>query len=196
MARPPHLLAAKSHEPHLTVFLASPGAEADHLMAQLDKEVAFLRTQTFAASTRQCHKSQLKCYMDFCTAHGIAPIPASTENVCRYIAFLCRSKTYSSILQYMSVIRLLHLEAGLPHPYAGNYHVSALLKGVKRVKGNEPNYKMTLSIDQLRQLKLHMDTSSLPDSQLWAMITACFFGLLRIGNVTVPNATVCDPALL
>ena len=51
---------------------------------------------------------------------------------------------------------------------------------------------MTLSLPQIRQLKTHLDTSYLPDAQIWPLITSCFFGLLRVGNVTVPTQSNWD----
>ena len=130
-------------------------------------------------------KSHVKCYIDFCTAYQLPPVPATPVNICRYITFLCRTKAFSTIQQYLSIIRLLHLELGLPHPYQGNHQISSLMKAVKRVKGNSQAYKLSLSLHQIKKLCSHLDLSKRPDAQTWCIIACCFYGLLRIGSVTV-----------
>ena len=49
-------------------------------------------------------------YLDFCTKIGIAPVPISQTDLGRYIAYLSRKLTFSSVRQYLNIVRLLHLE--------------------------------------------------------------------------------------
>ena len=147
-------------------------------VGQLDKEVATLRQYTFAPSTKNNYRSQLKCYLEFCSEHALQPVPASPLTICRYIAFLARSKTFGTIQQYLLAIRILHLESGLRNPSEGQYQIQSLMRAVKRVKGCEQRYKQTLSLKQIHSLYHQLDMSHVPDIQLWAIITACFYGLL------------------
>ena len=119
-------------------------------------------------------------------------MPASTVNICRYIVYLARTKRFSSINQYLNIIRLLHLENNLPHPYENNYHITSLLKGVKRVKGDIPNAKSVLHITEIHAMKASLDLSCLKDLQVWCAILLCFYGLLRISSVTVPSKSSWD----
>lgn len=161
-------------------------------MQQLDKEVAALREHTYAPATKQNYKSQLRSYLEFCHTYNFQPVPASPENICRYIAYLARAKAFGTIQQYLSIIRLLHLNNNFANPLSSNHSVSSLMRAVKRVKGAEQNYKLTLSLNQIKALFKMLNMSSKPDLQLWAMISACFYGLLRIGSVTVPSAKQWD----
>lgn len=138
------------------------------------------------------YKSQLKAYIDFCSTHNIQPVPATPTNICRYIAFLYRNKAFSTIQQYICVIRLLHLEMGLPHPYQNNHQVSSLLKAVKRAKGYSPAYKLSMTLSQVNSIKSHLDVTCLPDAQIWCLIMMCFYGLLRISSATVPSKSSWD----
>lgn len=85
------------------------------------------------------------------------------------------------------------MEFGLPHPIMDNYHVSSLLKAVKRFKGCEPRYKLTLSVANLSHMLAYLNLSRTSDAQLWSLILACFYGMLRISNVTVPSPVNWNP---
>lgn len=169
-----------------------------NLLRQLDTEVAELRNHQFATATKQTYTSHLRCYLQFCTLACIQPIPASTLNVCRYIAFLSRSKSFSSIQQYINIISLLHRQLGLINPMQDNYSIASLMKGIKRVKGQSPAYKLPLSLAQIQCMGQHLNLDTLPDMQMWCIILSCFFGLLRISSVTCDKSTswIKDKTLL
>ncbi|KAK7089168.1 hypothetical protein V1264_024786 [Littorina saxatilis] len=47
----------------------------------------------------------------------IMPVPVNEQTVAQYAAYLARRLKPSSIKQYINIIRILHLESGLPHPF-------------------------------------------------------------------------------
>ena len=148
----------------------------------------------FADSTKRSYRTFLHCYLTFCATFEIPALPATPVNIGRYIAYLSATKSFTSIQQYLSIVRLLHMEFGLPHPFQDNHHVSSLLKAVKRSKGCEPRYKLTLSVDNLLSMLTFLDLSRTPDAQLWSLILACFYGMLRISSVSVPSPQNWAPA--
>ena len=162
-------------------------------MDQLDLEVAALKANALADATKKAYASYLQAYLSFCKTANLPALPASEVNIGRYIAFLYRSKSANSIPQYLTVIRLLHLEFGLPNPLQDNHHISSLIKGTKRLKG-ESLYKLTLTVGDLLAMKKYMSLNTPADAQLWSIILTCFYGLLRISNVTAPYASSWDPA--
>ena len=87
---------------------------------------------------------------------------------------------------------MLHLERHLSHPYQDNYHVSSVLKGVKRLKGNHHNAKQVLTLQQLHAMVSFLDVSCIRDLQISCALLLCFHGLLRISSVTVPNKHTWD----
>ena len=174
------------------MFFATPGVKATSALKQLDAELADLRRKAYAPSTYRGYHSNIKTFLAFCSTHDLQPVPASPLTICRYITFLARDKALSTIQQYLSSVRLLHLELGYNHPYQDSYSVSSLLKGVKRVKGQSSAYKLPLSIKQIHSMHTHLDIASMPGLQLWCVINLCFYGLLRIGSVTVPNKQSWD----
>lgn len=164
------------------------------LVAQLDKEVNELRAHALAPSTKRTYSTYLQQYLTFCQVHHLPALPATTRNICRYIAFLSRTKVPNSIPQYLTVIRLLHLQLDLPHPFKENHTVDYLIKAVKRHKAKEVHYKMTLTTDDLRAMKPFLALHKPADAQLWSLLLTCYFALLRISNVTVPSKNCWDQA--
>jgi hypothetical protein len=152
-----------------------------------------LRAYTLAPSTKRTYASYFQTYINFCALYDLPALPAMPTNICRYITFLSRSKTPTSIPQYLTVIRLLHLLLDLTNPIKDNFQIDSLLTAVKRHKAKEICYKMTLSCSDLLAIRSHLDLNKPPDAQIWSLILTCFFGLLRISNVTVPSKHYWDP---
>ena len=153
-----------------------------------------LKSLVFAESTKRSYGSLLHTYLSFCEDHQLPALPATDINIGRYIAYLAPSKTPSSIQQYLTVIRLLHLEFNLPHPLQDNHHITSLLKAVKRDKGSGHRYKLTLSCSHMAAMLPYLNLKKVSDAQLWSLLLACFFGMLRISNVTVPQLNNWAPA--
>jgi len=129
----------------------------DARIQQLDREVATLKGHRFAHSTRKSYASSIRTYLSFCNDHNISPLPANAININRYIAFLARDRSYTTIQQYLSSVNLLHLELGYAHPTQDQYAVRSLLKAIRRVKATPAVYKLPLSVRQLRAMCARLD---------------------------------------
>ena len=60
------------------------------------------------------------------------PVPVTTVNLCRYVAYLGRSYRFCTVQQYINIVRLIHLEMGLSNPLKDNWSVSSVLAGVQQ----------------------------------------------------------------
>jgi hypothetical protein len=153
-------------------------------LSQLRTELHDLQRSALAESTQRAYASYYRSYKSFCEKIGYPLVPCDPEQACLYITFLARTHRYSSILKYFGIIRVVHLECGLPDPKLSvNYTVKRTLLAVKRVKGSEPVRKEALSPELLMQMSDHLDMSILDDVSFWAICLVAFFGLLRISNV-------------
>ena len=74
----------------------------------------------------------------------------SQENACRYIAFLSHKLAYTSIKQYINVVRIMHLQAGPANHFQGSWHIEMLLKGTEKVLGAAHRRKLTVTPAILR----------------------------------------------
>lgn len=138
---------------------------------------------TYAPSTQRSYRTHRDCYMMFCAATGSTPVPASSETLCLYAAMLARSLKYSSVKQYLNVVRLLHLEWGLPNPVCNDFRLGCLLRGVRRDKGDAVDRKLPVTPELLKKLLRHLNLNTLTDCSLWAAALLMFFGMLRRSNV-------------
>ena len=55
---------------------------------KLDQSVEFFLDNTIAQSTMKYYGLAKKCYISFCHARHIPPLPASQQELCRYVAHL------------------------------------------------------------------------------------------------------------
>ena len=140
------------------------------LAGALDQEVLFYRDHTFAPSTTRTYVAQRHAFLHFCQEINISPVPLSQGNLGRYIAYLSRRLSFSSVRQYLNVVRLMHLNAGHINPLENNWYVTSILQGVKRVKGNKSVQKLPITLDILRRLVCKLDMSISFDRVFW---TAC-----------------------
>ena len=128
----------------LLVFAA---AAPEIVLQKLDAAVAQYRSLTFATSTQQSYRSHLKAYMDYCEMTNQSPLPLTSQNLCRYVAYLATKLSYSSIGKYLNIVRILHLDAGFPNPLSANWILS-VMKGVQsKASNNTTNFvKVTSTV--------------------------------------------------
>ncbi|MGW1980785.1 tyrosine-type recombinase/integrase [Streptomyces sp. NPDC001889] len=75
-------------------------------------------------STRRAYREDRAAYLAWCAGHGLAPLPASPEQLIEYATHLTtaprprtgRPSAPSSISRALSAISTLHAETGLPRP--------------------------------------------------------------------------------
>ncbi len=151
------------------------------------RDVKRFKLQTFAPATCRAYRSHRAAYLAFCKAVGRPPVPASLETLCMYAALLARSLKYSSLRQYLNIVRLLHLEWGLPNPLVDNFQLSCVLKGIRREVGDRVVRKQPITPDLLLSILASLDVSVVVDAQVWAACLLMFYGLLRRSNVMSPS---------
>ena len=98
-------------------------------------------TREYSPNTTRAYSTHRRSYLAFCSVLGIPPVPADPVGLCLYVAVLARTLKYTSIKQYMNIVRILHLEWGLPNPLANNYQLSCVLLGIRRHIGDRPHRK-------------------------------------------------------
>ena len=161
-------------------------ADPDHvsrLCLALHAEIEEFMLKTYSPNTTRAYSTHRRSYLAFCSVLGIPPVPVDPVGLCLYAAVLARTLKYTSIKQYMNVVRSLHLEWGLPNPLANNYQLSCVLRGIRRHIGDRPHRKSPLTPQLLLQFLSCLHLSGLADCALWAAMLLAFYGLLRIGSM-------------
>ena len=156
----------------------------------LKMEANSFKCVSLAKSTQSAYRSHLRAYLRFCVFFGCVPVPADNDTLCCYVAFLARSLSSSSISSYMNIIRILHLDAGLPNPIENNWEVMMIKRGVSRVKGVPPKQKMPITLEILRDFFVHLDHVFSPfDKSFWAACLVAFYGFFRKSTILPVSAT-------
>lgn len=157
------------------------------LEAELDSEVRRFKNCAFADNTKKAYRTHRNSYINFCKRLGCSPVPASSTTLCRYAAYLAKTLKYNSIKQYMNIIRLIHLEWGLPNPLEHDFSLTCTLRGIRRNLGDTVNRKHPITPDMLRTILSKLDVRLSVDATVWAICLCMFFGLLRKSNVMPDN---------
>lgn len=159
---------------------------------ELDSLVATYKSHTFAESTKSTYRHYLKSYLSFCKQIDIAVVPLNSTNLARYIAYLSKRLQYNSITNYLSVVRLLHMEAGVDCPIDA-FHVQSVLKGVKRILGSKVCSKLPITPKILLQIFSKLALNSSQDLCFWAACLVAFFSFLRKSNLFCQSMANFDP---
>ena len=117
------------------LFFLVDSLARERMMTTLDQEVSTLRAFTFAESTRRTYQCQQSLYLRFCAGLNIPPVPIFSSNLGRYIAYLGQKLSYSSVRQYLNVVRIMHLDEGHCNPLANNWYLNSILKKVEETQG-------------------------------------------------------------
>ena len=137
----------------------------------------------FAESTQQTYRTHLRSFLRFCIMYNFSAVPASISTKTRYAAYLAHSKCYSSANQYLNIVRIIHLEYGLPNPMQGNWTIRCVLTGIKRGKGTTAASKSSVLPSHLLLMHRNLNLSTLNDKLIGAALLCGFFGISRVSNI-------------
>lgn len=152
------------------------------------------RAASLSAGSKATYRTHLKTYVEFCQKLRILTVPISDDDLARYAAFLAEKLAFSSIQQYLNVVRLLHVENNLPNPLTNNWKLQSVMMGIKRVHGNPIKHKEPITPSLLLSVKQLLDLSQTPHAAFWAAALMMFFGLLRRSNVLCQSMSSFKPS--
>lgn len=123
---------------------------------------------------------------------GYTPAPTTPQTVARYAAFLARTMTHTSILCYMNVVRIIHLEAGFPNPLHDNWYLHTVLRGIKRCRGTPPKQKLPIDPKVLMDIYHHIDLEDSMHAAFWAACLTAFFTFFRKSTLVPKSGAAKD----
>ena len=147
-----------------------------------------LKAVAWEVSTQKTYASYKRSYLTFCEQAGYVPLPATPTMICEYVAYLCDRLAYSSILKYLGIIRVMHLDVGLEDPKLwDNYEVKLVLMAAKKSLGEEVKQRLPIGPELMLVMLNRLDLTNVNDAVFWAICLVGFFGLLKISNIIVPS---------
>ena len=84
-------------------------------------------------------------------------VPADQQSLMRFASLLADNLHHSSIKVYLSAVRSLHIDTGLPDPLVNCLQLQRLLRGIKRVQGSPPPSRLLITIDLLQIIQRSLD---------------------------------------
>ena len=108
-------------------------SSTDSAASRVTERCQFFLTQGLAPSTRRVYLSAQRRYLDFCHLDGrLSPegalLPADEQSLMRFASFLADILHHSSIKVYLSAVRSLHIDNGLPDPLVNCLQLQRLLR--------------------------------------------------------------------
>ena len=120
----------------------------------------------------------------FVMDHQLVPVPATSDTLGCYAAFLARKLKYSSIRQYLNIIKILHLEWNLPDPpFFGNFTLHTTLRGIRHQLGASVSSKAPVTLAMLLHFISKLDLTNPSHVCMCAASLLLFFSLPRKSNV-------------
>ena len=159
-----------------------PGTVETRDPLDLDARVNLIRGHVYAGSTSKTYSTYLSSYYNFCHLFNINPVPVTQQDLARYVAHLSYRLKYSSIINYLTVVRLIHLEAGHDNPLS-TYYIGTLQKGVRRLLGDARCPKLPITPDILLGIRSLIPFTSTFHVAFWAACLVAFYSFFRKSNL-------------
>ena len=166
--------------------------------SELQDHVKHLLATSLKESTRSSYKSQWNTFLRFCEELSFTPLPASSETISMFIAFLHKENFQTSTIRtYLSAIGFYHKINSYENPVA-SYPVSKCLQGtskdqaLKRKNLKKPIVRLPITKRILHKLihvlpLLKFDNYS--NRMLKALFLLFYYASLRAGEAVKTNST-------
>lgn len=152
-------------------------------MAKLDEQVEEIIRCAWAESTLKTRNSQWNRYITFCHSNSLAPLPADSTTVARFLVNLAKTCVYSTCNNYLSAIIGLHKFFGYDASFRDCFLVKLVLQGLGRHLGKAVIQKRGLTPHQLMSIYAKLDLRDVNVITMWAAIILSFRTLLRKSNL-------------
>ena len=90
---------------------------------------------------------------------------------------------YSSIINYLSAVWVLHRVNNIPHVDIHDQLISFTLKGIRRVLGDATNSAVPITVKDLKSIYQSLDLTKSEDLAFWVSLIMGFRALLRKSNL-------------
>ncbi|KIY49911.1 hypothetical protein FISHEDRAFT_40310 [Fistulina hepatica ATCC 64428] len=155
---------------------------------RLRTERAIAISASIDISSRAVYSSALQSYISFCRLHDF-PLEPTADTLSFFVVYMSHHIKPSSVNSYLSGI-CSQLEPFFPNIRLNrsNSLVRRTLAGCLKLYSSPTTRKRPLYRQELLHIAATFDnTPSLDDALWWAQLLVGFYGLLRLGELVVPD---------
>ncbi|KIY47679.1 hypothetical protein FISHEDRAFT_44724 [Fistulina hepatica ATCC 64428] len=159
--------------------------------SRLEFERAVAIGASIDPSSTLTYSSALQSYLTFCRLHGF-PIDPTPDTLSFYVVYMCHHIKPSSVNSYLSGI-CSQLEPFFPHVRhtRSSNIVRRTLTGCLKLYSSPTQRKRPLHRDELLRIAPRFTSTTIFDDILWwTMLLTGFYGLLRLGELVIPDNTL------
>ena len=137
-------------------------------------------------------RSQWCTYLRFCTTYHLIPIPAEHKTIIRFLVHLSTYCKYSTIINYLSAINVLHRHFGHNVTYQDVFPIKLIIRGLRRILGDTQEQKLPITPEILKRIRPTLAANS--DSGFWAAMLIGFYTFFHKSNLVPKSVKDFDPA--
>lgn len=155
-------------------------------LSTLTERVEILLSNRLQIRTLRGYNNVVKGYAECMRNYDIIAFPPSVHSLTTWMAYLSGTCTANSIANYLSAIgdycRMNGFDYDTPRKA---YQLKSMLQGIRILYPRQSIYKKPISVEHLHQIHASVDHSTLEGTTFFAMASCAFFGLLRLGEITL-----------
>lgn len=167
--------------------LAAPSLPSMLIEEDLEAAAEFLIAEKSSA-TQKAYRSDFAIFRAYCTARGLAAMPAAAETVMGFLSAEAKGGAKASTLgRRVAAIRYVHKLAG-HEPPTNSEAVKALMKGIRRTIGSAQGKKAPATADLLRTM-LDLCPDTIRGKRDRALLALGFAGAFRRSELVALTVT-------
>ena len=145
------------------------------------------RRNAFAKGSYSNLRTQVRSYFSFCVYFGRTPLPADSKTIYGFVQFISRSMVPSTVRNYLSGVKVLHIFHNLPFPHSEDHLLQLELRGIARLNPHVPVRAIPVTPAILLTFMKTMTVEDPLHCCVWAASLFLFFTMARLGSI-LPSA--------
>ena len=144
---------------------------------RLDQTWQNLIRNSVARNTTKQYSCGQRKFINFCQNLGVSPCPASEVLLMRFVASISNSVRGSTIQNYPSTIRFLHISNGFSNPICEYERLKLIVRALKKRSG-KVRQRAPVTVAMLRGIFSNLNFNNYNDLLFWTMICCAFLASL------------------
>lgn len=151
----------------------------------------------WSTNTRSVYGSGLLAFHVWCDRKGISEsdrAPASGSLISLFIASLAGGFAKDTITNYLAGVRAWHILHYLPWQVDPlQYQVALKALDAVTPSSSRKAKRPPCRVEHLSKIRKALDLANPKEAAIWACLTSLFYGIARLGELTVPNLNAFKP---